>query len=161
MKKGTVSILSIATGAILASGATGRIMSDKIQKIQEMSNRHLALFLLMNQWVKVKQKGKTISLFFEKNLYKKIAIYGMSYVGETLVDELRDAEIDVLYGIDKNVDAIYSDIDVFSPEDDLAEVDIVVVTAITFFNEIEKTLSKKLDCPIISLEEILYQLDNM
>lgn len=82
----------------------------------------------------------------------------MSYAGETLVDELRGTEVKVVYGIDKNADTIYSDIDVFSMEDDLAKVDAVVVTAITFFDEIEENLSEKLDCPILSLEDILYEI---
>ena len=43
-------------------------------------------------------------------------------------------------------------------EDELEPVDAVVVTAITFFNEIEQKLSKKLDCEIISLEDILYEV---
>lgn len=62
------------------------------------------------------------------------------------------------YGIDKNADSIYADIDVLTVEDDLESVDVVVVTAITFFDEIEEKLSEKMDCPIISLEDILYEI---
>ena len=40
----------------------------------------------------------------------------------------------------------------------LETVDAVVVTAITFFDEIEERLSEKVDCPIISLEDILYEV---
>ena len=43
-------------------------------------------------------------------------------------------------------------------DDTFPKVDAVVVTAITFFDEIKMELSKKLECPIISLEEILYEL---
>ena len=112
----------------------------------------------MNQWVKVKQDGKNLSEYFEKNKYEKIAIYGLSYAGETLLSELQDSSIQIAYGIDQNADSIYSDINVYSLEDSLEPVDVVVVTAITFFNEIEKKLSGKIDCPIISLEDILYEI---
>jgi hypothetical protein len=37
-------------------------------------------------------------------------------------------------------------------------VDAIVVTAITFFDEIEEKLSEKIDCPIISLDDILYEV---
>lgn len=94
----------------------------------------------------------------EKNGYKKIAIYGMSYAGETLVDELKGAGIEVVYGIDKNADLIYAEVDVMTVDDDFAPVDAIVVTAITFFDEIEGMLSEKMDCPIISLEDILYEV---
>ena len=81
-----------------------------------------------------------------------------SYVGETLVDELKNSNITVLYGIDQKADSIYADVDIVFIEDELQEVDAIVVTAITFFDEIEEKLSEKMDCPIISLEDILYEV---
>ena len=82
----------------------------------------------------------------------------MSYAGETLVDELKDTEIKVAYGIDKKADSVYSDVGICSMEDNLEEVDAVVVTAITFFDEIAQKLSDIIDCPIISLEDVLYEV---
>ena len=123
-----------------------------------MSDKHFALFQMMNQWVKVKQEGKNLALYFEKNEYKKIAIYGMSYAGETLMDELKDTGVIVAYAIDKNADSIYADVDVMSMDDELESVDAVVVTAITFFDEIEENLSEKMAWPSISLEDILYEV---
>ena len=82
----------------------------------------------------------------------------MSYVGETLVDELKNSNITVLYGIDQKADSIYADVDIVFIEDELQEVDAIVVTAITFFDEIEEKLSRKVDCPIISLDDILYEV---
>lgn len=46
-----------------------------------------------------------------------------------------------------------------SPEDEIKEVDAIVVTAITFFDEIKELLMKKVSCPIISLENVLYEVD--
>lgn len=43
-------------------------------------------------------------------------------------------------------------------EDKLEPVDAVVVTAISFFDEIEEALNAKTDCPILSLEDILYNV---
>lgn len=123
-----------------------------------MSEKYLALFLMMNQWVKVKQEGKCLVEFFEKKGYKRIAIYGMSYAGETLANELKNTDVEVVYGIDKNVDSVYSNVDIVSLEDNLKPVDAIVVTAITFFNEIEEQLAQKVKCPILSLEDILYEV---
>ena len=53
---------------------------------------------------------------------------------------------------------LFSVIDIVSPEDDLETVDVIVVTAITFYEEVKEQLSEKLDCPIISLEDILYEI---
>lgn len=158
MKKGIILALSILTGMIIGAGTVGKAISRQIDKAKTMSNKHLALFLMMNQWVKVKQEGKKLEAYFDKIGYKRIAIYGMSYAGETLIEELRNTDIQVIYGIDKNADSIYADIDVVSMDSELKKVDAIVVTAITYFDEIEEKLSKKLDCPILSLEDILYEV---
>lgn len=138
--------------------AAGKAMEKKAEKWQQLSDKHLALFLMMNQWVKVKQEGKNLSDYFGRNNYKNIAIYGMSYAGETLMDELKDSEICVKYGIDRRAGRICEEIDIVTMDDDLPEVDAVVVTAITFFDEIEEELGNKLNCPILSLEDILYEV---
>lgn len=158
MKKGVIGVLSLLAGA--AGGAIGvsKVTGVKVNEQQQMSNKHLALFLMMNQWVKVKQEGKNLASYFEHNGYKKIAIYGMSYAGETLLSELKGTDVKVAYGIDRNADRLYTDVDVVSMEDSLEPVDAVVVTAVTFFDEIESKLSEKVSCPIISLEDILYEV---
>ena len=143
---------------------SSRILSKKFKRKKateigkQMSDKHLTLFLLMNQWVKVKQEGKNLSSYFMANGYKKIAVYGMSYMGETLVEELKESGVEVAYGIDKNADRIYADIDVVSINDELKEVDAVVITAVTFFDEISTQLREKVSCPIISLEDVLYKV---
>lgn len=147
-------LLGVAVGILCA----GKIIGASANEKKQMSDKHLELFLMMNQWVKAKQEGKNLSSYFEKNGYKKIAIYGMSYAGESLLNELQGTDTKVVYGIDKNADSIYADVDIVSVEDALAEVDAVVVTAITFFEKIEEILSSKLNCPILSLEDVLYEI---
>lgn len=158
MKKSMVGITMALAGAGLGAAVVKRASENKAQKWQQMSDKHLALFLMMNQWVKVRQEGKTLSEYFERNNYKNIAIYGMSYAGETLVDELKDSRICVKYGIDKKASRINKEIDLVTMEDNLQEVDAVVVTAITFFDEIAEKLEERLNCPILSLEDILYEV---
>ena len=158
MKKEIKSVILFLAGIMIGIIGTVKKLNRKIISNQKMSNKHLTLFLLMNQWVKVKHEGKNLSSYFEKNGYKKIAIYGMNYVGETLLEELKGTGVEVAYAIDKNAERIYADIDVYTPDDDLGQVDAVVVTAITFFDEIEELLSDKTDCPAISLEDVLYEV---
>ena len=158
MKKGSISILSALTGAALGAGAVGKIQGDMLNRTKKMSDKHLALFLMMNQWVKVKQEGKNLSSYFDKYGYKKIAIYGISHAGNTLINELKNTDIKVAYGIDQRAKSIYSDLRIVTLDDTLEEVDVIVVTAITFFDEIEEKLSEKVECPIISLDDVLYEV---
>lgn len=158
MKKLALSLLSAVIGLSAGVGITGNFMKKLIKRNSDMSEKHLALFLMMNQWVKVKQEGKNLAEFFERNGYKKIAIYGMSYAGETLLDELSTSDIEVAYAIDKNAKSIYLDINTVTIEANLQNVDAIVVTAITFYDEIEKKIKEKLECPVFSLEDILYEI---
>lgn len=158
MKKGIVAGLSLIAGSIAGGCISGKIKGDLLNKSKRMSAKHLELFLLMNKWVEVKQEGKCLASYFERNGYKRIAIYGMSYVGNTLVNELRDTGIEVVYGIDKNVDSYHEDIEIIVPSNNMEKVDAIVVTAFTFFDEISDDLSKLIDCPILSIEDVLYEV---
>lgn len=130
--------------------------NKKIGRMNDLATKHLDMFFLMNQWVKNYQDHKQITSFFTSNGYRKVAIYGMSYIGLTLLDELNKCGIKVEYGIDKKKD-VYADLEILSPDDYLPDVDIIIVTAIACFNDIKKKLSAKINCPIISIETIIYK----
>ena len=130
----------------------------KTKKYRDLSDKHLALFILMQKWVKQGINDKRISKYLEDKSIKKVAIYGMNYVGEALLDELSKSDIHVQYGIDMNADKIFSDIDIYKPSDELPDVDAIIVTPIHAFDAIEKSMSSKMDCLILSIEDILYEM---
>ncbi|EOS29449.1 hypothetical protein C807_02835 [Lachnospiraceae bacterium 28-4] len=158
MKKGMVGLISAIGGAAAGMTAVARALGKQIKGSQEKSDKHLALFLMMNQWVKVKQEGKNLATYLEQKGYQRIAIYGMHYAGETLAEELKGSGLEIAYGIDKSADKLYADFPIVTPDSNLEEVDAVVVTSITFFEEIEEVLGAKISCPIISLEDVVYQV---
>ena len=80
----------------------------------------------------------------------------MSYVGETLLNELKNSTVEVSYAIDKNASNLCSEIDIFMPDADLRPVDAIVVTAVYFYDEIKADLVKRFKCPVISLKDIIY-----
>lgn len=136
-----------------------RILLKKIEVEKKMSYKHLQLYLLMVDWLKLRQSGNDIAKYLEERGYKNIAIYGMSYAGECLVEELEDSHIQVSYAIDKNADNIFSHIDVLKPDNSLGNVDAVIVTTITAFDGIKELLTEKLSCPVLSLKNILLEMD--
>ena len=135
-----------------------KITNEMFDSVEALSNKHLALFIMMNQWVKVKQDGKSLASYFEKYGYNNIAVYGMGYAGRTLVHELSDSQINIAYAIDEKADNVDSDIKVVSPEEPLEKVDAIVITPITFFDEISYRLRDKTSCPMLSLEDILHEM---
>ena len=159
-------IMSFGVGVIIGACVTAYLFKDKVVKIykgeinseKNMSRKHLDLYMMSNQWVRVHQEGKSIADYLKKKGYRTIAIYGMSYAGDTLLEELKNSSIVVSYGIDKGADGIYSSINIVKPCDELEKVDAIIVTSISYFDEIVAELCVKIDCPIISLEDILYEI---
>ena len=158
MKKMILSSLSILGGAAAAAVAVRQVMKKEVEAQWRISEKHLALYRMMDQWVAIKQQGKNLADYFEKMQYKVIAVYGMSYAGLRLAEELENSNIEIKYGIDKNAKGIYADVNLVTLEDSFDEVDAIVITAISYFDEIKKSISKKIDCDIVSLENILYDL---
>lgn len=162
MKKRFGGVFSTVAGMIVgaaAGGTAARTVSSK--KIKDMSQRGAKvhqLYMAFDQWLRIRQEGKTLVEYFKQQDYKTVAIYGMKELGERLYDELEGSGITVPYIIDKNADSIYADVDVVTPDEKLDPVDVIVVTALYYFDEIEEMLCERVDCPIISLEDILYEV---
>lgn len=158
MKKITIAGVMTLLGALAGASAVGAGQKPKMIKKEDHIQKMTEFYQLLIEWLRIKQEGKSLSLFFVKNGYKSVAIYGMKELGERLYDELKDSEIEVKYVIDKNPDSVHADAKVVAPENTLEPVDAIVVTAIHYFDEIEEKLSDKMECPIISLEDILYEV---
>ncbi len=158
MKKVFSTLLGMAAGAAAGGIAAGSASAKKMKEMGENGAKVHELYMAFDRWLQIRQEGKTLVEYFTKNGYKTVAVYGMKELGERLCDELKGSDVTVSYAIDKNADSIYADVDVVTPDEALTPVDVVVVTAITYFDEIEEALSKKMDCSIISLEDILYEI---
>ena len=158
MKKLTIAGLSVLFGTAIGAIAVKSVQAPKTIKRADHTQKMTEFYRLLIEWLRIKQEGKTLASFFRQNDYKTIAIYGMKELGERLYAELKDSEIQVKYIIDKNADTIYADIDVVEPENILEDVDVIVVTAIHYFDEIEMMLGEKVDYPVISLEDVIYEV---
>ena len=160
MKKITGNVIAALAGA--AAGAVGGSILAGIAlnktDYQQLANKHLAIMKLYDQWLQTKQEGKSMVEYFHQNHINSIAVYGMSFVGQRLYEELKDSDITISYAVDKNAAGIYADVDILTPDDDLPQTDAIVVTAVYFFNEIEELLEEKTTAKILSLEDILYEM---
>lgn len=136
-------------------------ITNKLKMESEMAKKNEEIIKIYSHWIRLKQNDKSLSCYLKERGYKKIAIYGMHYLGESLFDDLMDTDVEIKYMIDKNAERIYrnySSIPVYKPDEKLDEVDVVIVTAFIYFKEIQEQLEKQLDCPVLSLKEILYEL---
>ena len=73
MKKTIVTvILAGLTGAVFGAGGAGKVLFEKIDKIQLESDKHLSLFLMMNQWVKLSRVEKSCQHILKRMDIKKL-----------------------------------------------------------------------------------------
>lgn len=114
---------------------------------------------LLNHWLEIKNEGKSVATYFEDMGYKHIAVYGMAELGTRLMEDLEGSPIYVDYGIDRDICCSMGRIDkVYFPEDELPETDVIVVTPYSSFETIKKILEEKMNCPIISLEHVVWSV---
>lgn len=160
MKKGTIlgTVIGLAIGIVTGGGIVGKlentILQEKIKKVDKFKG----YYTLLNQWLALKQEGKSIDKYFKDKGINKVAIYGMGEIGARLYYELKESEIELCYAIDNNSLSAYSELEIYNSEDDLPDVDVIIVTAIFDFDDIVNNLQSKVNCSIISIEEIVYDI---
>lgn len=158
MKKGVVAVLATLFGAAAGAAGSGYLKQKAVDQKTQKVDKFKGYYSMLNQWLTLKQEGKSLEKYFVDNGYKNIAIYGMGEMGNRLYDELKGSSIKVAYAVDQNAASTYSELEVIEPEDELKEVDVLIVTATFAFDEIEKELSDKVTCPIVSLEDVVYEV---
>lgn len=154
MKKGTV--VGMLFGTIAGAIAAGNIGNKKVLQKEKKIDKFKTYYNILNQWLVLLHENKSVVDFFVKNSYKVVAIYGTGEMGNRLYEELKDSEIEVKYAIDKEPTSTYFELDVKGIDEELESVDVVVVTAVFAYDEILATIEDRFDCPIVSLEDVVY-----
>lgn len=143
--------IGIGTVAICKMKKDKKEISEK----RDFSEKMLTYYRILNRWLMLKQQGKSLTEYFYKNEFHSIAIYGYRELGQRLYDELKETDIEVKYIIDKNIDTVSADVDIYTPDAELPYVDVIVITATYYYDEIEDELYDAVEYPIISLEDVL------
>ncbi|MDE6433381.1 MAG: hypothetical protein K2L07_04055 [Lachnospiraceae bacterium] len=151
-------------GVSLAAGFIGgvAIMGIAVKKLAETANKDVDKFRgyynMLNQWMAIKQEGRSLEEYFIRNGYKTIAIYGMGGMGSRLYEDLKQTNIEVRYAIDQNAVCTDPELKMITIDDEIETVDVIVVTATFAYDEIKELLSKKTKTTVISLEEVVFEI---
>lgn len=122
------------------------------EKQQEKCRR---LLKLMCRWTMNAQMGMKAADYLTGRNWHSVAVYGAGDVGKCLLAELANSAVAVKYVIDRRKPAL--DLPVYMPEEELPPVDCIIVTAVMEYGEIGRKLREKMDCHVISIEDIVYQ----
>lgn len=132
-----------------------------MKKLIETQNYKLVLFYdLLVKWLNLELSNCPIKNYFLMRNYNKVIVYGIKELGDLLIKELERDGIYVVCGIDKEARYIIQNVTIIEPNDNIPDADIIVVTAIAAFNEIKNDLSEKTKIPIVSLSEVIEELDS-
>lgn len=137
------------------------LKSNKRKINSEKSEHEIKIekyYHLLSAWLELKEEHKSLASFFLDNNYNKIAIYGMAEMGRLLEMELKGSGIEVKCFIDRTKNDNSAHLPVKSPDDELLGIDVVVVTASYYFQEIKEYMMKKTNADIVSIDDIIYYL---
>ena len=143
--------------AVISATAIWKCYVNKKSEVKSVKvDRFEIGFHMFNNWLKIKNQGRSLKSYFEDNDLKNIAIYGMGGLGERLFEELKALDINVIYAIDKMAGEKHIEgLRTIGIEDELTDVDAIIVTPVQDFYSIENILEEKIESEIISLEDII------
>ncbi len=125
----------------------------------QAAERYKSIMKLLNQWLNIKEEGKSLTDYFIYKGYKYIAVYGIGMLGKHLITETRNSNIHIMYGIDKKKEQLNYPFPIYDLNDELLNVDVIVVTVVYEFDVICSSLRKKFNGAIISLAEVMDFID--
>ncbi len=138
------------------------LLQEQIEQMMAMESerykKFYSMFCITYNWLKLKNCGKDISTYLKEKGYKKIAIYGMGYIGECLYEELENTDIKVLYGIDRLALDYQQKLPIYSIEQTLESVDAIIITIINRSWKIKEIVQEKMSCHVYIMEDILYDM---
>lgn len=128
---------------------------DELIEREKTLQKYQAFYRLLLRWIKNYQDGNEITKLLVEKDWKNISIYGFSELGKLFYREIDKTKINVIDILD--VRALSNRLEgtrALIPENGDIEVDVVIVTAITYYDEIEAKLNKLGYKNIVSLQAL-------
>lgn len=151
-------IVSGLLGGAIGFWGSSRLSGGVIKKNEARVGKFVGYFNVLDEWMTIKEEGKSLASYFEKNGYSQIAIYGLGKIGNHFLREMEGSDIRILYAIDAKGDQLNSNIPVYIPEDEIPEADVIVVTVTFDYNNIKENLKQRTDIQIISINDVVHEL---
>lgn len=136
-------------------------LRQAIQKGTEVRLKELDRLKTMAEiydtWLAVCEGTSPVVLVLKHMGCRTVAIYGMGKMGLRLYQEI-GAEIEVKCFIDRNAAYLRADIPIYTLEDDIPQVDLVIIALADRENKILADVSSRLRVPVKGIENILQEI---
>lgn len=149
---------------ILAAGAAAFLLwrrreQRRLKSLRAANQKLSDNYLLLHHWLEIKNEGRSVAEYLLSKGCRRIGVYGMGDLANRLAEELEDSGVQIMYGIDRDISCTHARIrELYSPEQELPSADAIIVTPYEAFESIRSCLEKKTDCPILSIEEMVWSV---
>lgn len=113
---------------------------------------------LLDLWMTLRENGVSIADSLIKKGITKVGIYGWGIFGRHLAKELENSGVELVAVIDQNKSIVDSEYISYSPKEKLPKMDILIVTAYFFYNEI-KDFYQRDELKLVSIETLIKELE--
>lgn len=151
-------VLGIILGMVISWQILRKSYKRKVEEKIRLSDKHLEMFLVMDKWFQKELKGKKMATWLRENKFSKITIYGMGYIGKNLYEYLKNEGFEISSLIDQKKDTSIDGIRIRTIDEEQIPTDVIIVTAIYYFEELEDKLKTKFKEPILSFADIVYKM---
>ena len=132
-----------------------KMEDERIARFERTIDRDNRLLGFYERWVVGCSKGENVSGFLIENNFRNIAIFGYGTLGRALRKIVENRDVKLAYIIESNENRWDESVDFYKITDSLPAVDVIIVSAILDYEEIYEKLAGKVNCPIISMEDII------
>lgn len=140
------------------------VLSNEVKEREELIQKYRQFYRLFYKWIRLNQNRKSIAKHLQEKKINLVTIYGYGDVGKLLYGDLLSTDIEVKEILDKREIVTQShskNLKVYKPREGNTAVDAIIVTAIYYFDEIEKELMDLGYQNIISLQRLLEEIDEL
>ena len=130
---------------------------EKIELLNDL-NKFRSYYRLLDRWMVLREQGKKLEDYFVKNNYKKVIIYGFAAMGKHLYEELKDSPIEIVCALDRRQGLSCEGLKIQDVSDNIPKCDVIVVTAICDYVEIEQKLKQDIEQNVVSLQDVLSEI---
>ncbi len=158
MNKIIVGVISFLTGGILGGYKVAELYDKAIKIEEKRAEKNGINFRISCRWIKGYQNCKKIEDYLNKKEIKEVAVYGMGELGKCLIKELETENIAIKYVIDRNNYRAFGTYLCYSPLDALPEVQAIIITPVSDFDNIARQLKEKVNACLIPLDQMIDEL---
>lgn len=122
----------------------------------------IQLYELMERPELLASLKESLARYFKMNGYRNVAVYGVGKLGTLILRNIDASQLSSLCIMDESASACFGGIEKISVEE-LAgrnEIDMVLVTPLLDYPQIEAEICSRCSIPVISAKELIFDMVN-